>query len=282
VTVEDDLATQIFTVWERMASGWERRNDVTWRASEHVGRQLVDAVDPRPGETVLELAGGIGDTGFLASERVAPGGRVISSDFSPAMVEAARRRGAGLGVENVEYRVLDAQAIDLPDQSVDVVICRWGYMLMPDPGAAFRETHRILGPGGRLAFSVWGSPDANPWAATVARVLVAAGHVNPAPSQPGVFALADPTRIESLVVEAGFQQPEITEVRMRWPFGSFEDYWAFTQDKAGALAMIIERLPEPDQHSVRASVREALGPEADGSFELDGLCLNVSTRSAIR
>ena len=67
---------------------------------------------------------------------------------------------------------------------------------------------------------------------------------------------------------------------MRWPFDSFEDYWAFTLDKAGGLAMVIERLSDDERDSVRASVRRALGSEAKGSFELAGLCLNASTRAA--
>jgi hypothetical protein len=57
VTVESDLASQIFTVWQPMASGRERRNDVTWGAWGHIGRKLVDAADPRAGETTLELDG---------------------------------------------------------------------------------------------------------------------------------------------------------------------------------------------------------------------------------
>ena len=277
----DDLASQIFATWERMAPGWERRRETVWEVTEHIGRQLVDAIAPRPGETILEIAAGPGETGFLASRLVEPGGRVISSDFSPAMVEVARRRGAELGIEGVEFRVLDAQALDLPDSSVDAVICRWGYMLMPDPPTALRETRRVLRPDGRLAFSVWGSPDRNPWAAIVARVLVDADHMDPLPAgRPGIFALADPARIETLAVEAGFAVPGIVEVPMRWPFDSFEDYWAFTLDKAGGLAMVIERLSDDERDSVRASVRRALGSKAEGSFELAGLCLNVSTRAA--
>jgi len=277
----DELARQIFTTWERMAPGWEERRDEIWDVSEHVGRQLVDAIDPRPGETILEIAAGLGDTGFLVAARIAPRGRVISSDFSPAMVDAARRRGAELGIEGVEFCVLDAQALDLPDASVDAVICRWGYMLMPDPGTALRETRRVLTREDRLAFSVWGSPDQNPWAAIVVRALVDAGHMEP-PERggPGIFSLADPARIETLVVEAGFEPPQVVDVPMGWPFDSFQDYWTWTLGKAGALAMIIERLSGDERDAVRASVRDALGSKAAGSFKLDGLCLNAATRAS--
>jgi SAM-dependent methyltransferase len=277
----DDLASIIRATWERMAPGWERRRERTWEVSEHVGRQLVDAVVPRPGETVLELAAGVGDTGFLAAPLVAPGGKVISSDFSPAMVEVAKRRALELGIDGVEFDVLDAQALDLPDWCVDAVVCRWGFMLMPDPAAALRETRRVLRPAGRLAFSVWGPPEGNPWAAIVARELVAAGHMDPpSAGRPGIFALADPAQIETLVVEAGFEPPAITEVPMRWLFDSFDDYWAFTLDKAGALAMVIEKLPAAEQDAVRTATRGALDSKSGGGFELDGLCLNVLTRPA--
>jgi ubiquinone/menaquinone biosynthesis C-methylase UbiE len=80
--------------------------------------------------------------------------RLITTDFSPAMLEAARRRGAELGVANVDYRVIDAERIELHDDSVDGVLCRFWYMLMADPAAAFAETRRVLRPGGRLALAV--------------------------------------------------------------------------------------------------------------------------------
>ena len=81
------------------------------------------------------------------------------------MVEAARGVGTELGLDNVEYRVLDAERMDLEESSVDDVVCRWGYMLMADPALAFAETRRVLRDGGRLAFAVWAAPDRNLWAA---------------------------------------------------------------------------------------------------------------------
>jgi ubiquinone/menaquinone biosynthesis C-methylase UbiE len=88
--------------------------------------------------------------------------RLISSDFSPTMLDEARKRGAERGIENVEYEVIDAVKIELEDDSVDGVLCRFGYMLMHDAEAALAETRRVLRPGGRVAFSVWASPERNP------------------------------------------------------------------------------------------------------------------------
>ena len=107
------------------------------------------------------------------------------------MVDAARRLTDQLGVSGVEHRVIDAEQIELPDASVDAVLCRWGYMLVAEPARAFAETRRVLKPGGRVAFAVWARPDENPWASVVGRVLVAHGALPPPdPSAPGMFSMA--------------------------------------------------------------------------------------------
>jgi ubiquinone/menaquinone biosynthesis C-methylase UbiE len=113
-------------VWEAMAPGWERGRAYIWEVTRAVGERMVAALDPKPGETVLELAAGTGETGFAAARMVGSDGRLFSTDFSPAMVDAARRRGSELGLENVDYRVLDAERMDLPDASIDGVLCRYG------------------------------------------------------------------------------------------------------------------------------------------------------------
>ena len=102
---------------------------------------------------------------MLAAQRIGDDGRLISTDFAQGMVDAAGRFGEKQGLGNVEYRVLDAEKMDLEDSSVDGVLCRFGYMLMADSAAALGETRRVLRDGGRLSFAVWAEPLRNLWAA---------------------------------------------------------------------------------------------------------------------
>ena len=150
----DSYRAESLATWAEMAPGWEGRREWLMGISAPVNDWLLGAVDPQEGESVLELAAGTGDLGFAIAERVGPDGRVISSDFAPEMVDVARRVGAERELGNVRYEVIDAERIDLPDDHVDAVVCRWGYMLMSDPAAALAETRRVLKPGGRLAFAV--------------------------------------------------------------------------------------------------------------------------------
>src|SRR5580693_9960505 len=141
--------------WEEAASGWIARQAAIRELSAPVSHWMIDAVDPQPGQRVLELAAGLGETGFLAAEMVAPVGGLITSDQADAMLDGARKRAGELGLTNVEFQVLNAEWIDLPVASVDVVFCRWGYMLMADPLAALREARRVLRPEGHVALAVW-------------------------------------------------------------------------------------------------------------------------------
>ena len=178
--------------WDRFAGNWEREHDFLWSRTGPLGERLVERLDPQPGDTVLELAAGTGDTGFLAAERIGADGKLISTDFAPAMVEAARRGAEARDLGEAEFRVLDAERMDLDDSSVDGVLCRFGYMLMADPAAALSETRRVLRDGGRLSFAVWGPPDRNLWAAIPGMTMVEQGHMPPPePGAPGIFALGD-------------------------------------------------------------------------------------------
>ncbi len=273
----EDYRQASYDVWEAMAAGWERRHDYIWDASRQIGECMVEALDPKPGESVLELAAGTGETGFAAAAGVGEEGRLISTDFAPGMVEAARRRGEELGLTNVEYRVMDAEKMDLDDDCVDGVLCRWGYMLMADPAAALSETRRVLRERGRVSFAVVGAPERNPWAAIPGKILVEQGHMPP-PEQgaPGIFSMADQGRIRELVAGAGFGELSIEEVEMIWEFDDAADYWRFITEIAGGVAMVIEGLSEQDQTHVRTDVEQRIETlRSSGGYEIEGLTFNV-------
>jgi SAM-dependent methyltransferase len=222
---------------------------------------MVDLLDPKPGETVLEIAAGTGDTGFLAADRIGPSGRLLSSDLVPGMVAAAERRASELGVSNVDFRALDAQELDLPDDSVDGILCRWGYMLVPEPSVAFAETRRVLRRGGRVSFAVWGTADENPWAAAIGRVLVSSGQMDrPEPDAPGPFRLADPERVRALVEGAGLGLVVQEEVPLTWRYASFDEYWDVSRDLSRMLSTALSAMSEREADDVRTHVREALDP----------------------
>jgi SAM-dependent methyltransferase len=262
-----------------MAPGWERDRAFLWDVSRRVSAQLISALAPEPGDTILELAAGTGETGFAAASMIAPDGQLISTDFSPEMVEAARRRAVELGLGNVDFRVMDAERMDLRDASVDGVLCRWGFMLMADPAAAFAETRRVLREGGRLSFSVWGAPDRNPWASISGAAMVKHGHMPPPePGAPGIFGMPDPDRIRELVAGAGFADPEIVEVPVEWRFEDFDRYWRFICELAGALALVIATLGTDQKEEVRETIRaEAEAFRSGKGYSMPGLCLNTAT-----
>jgi SAM-dependent methyltransferase len=275
--VADDYRSRSYATWEAMALGWERERAELWETTHVVGEWMVQKLAPEPGQTILELAAGPGDTGFLAARLLGDSGRLISTDFSPAMVEVARRRGAELGLANVEHRLLDAEQMDLESDSVDGVLCRWGYMLMADPEAAFRETRRVLRPGGRLVFSVWGPPERNPWALP-GRILVERGLMPPPQlGVPGLFSMADPRHITELATAAGFAEPEIEEQEVVWAFEDFDAYWRFITDLAGALSMVLAQVSDDERDDIRHDVEERVAPfQSDDGLAFPGLCLNAA------
>jgi SAM-dependent methyltransferase len=259
------------THWEEAAAGWVARQASIRELSAPVSHWMIDAVQPQPGQRVLELAAGLGETGFLAAELVAPVGGLITSDQADAMLEGARRRAGELGLTNVEFQVLNAEWIDLPVASVDAVLCRWGYMLMVDPAAALAETRRVLRSGGRLGLAVWDALEHNPWAQIPAGELVRRGLTEPPqPGAPGPFALGEKRRLRELLEQAGFTEVWVEPLELRQRVASFDEFWETTLDIARSFHDAVLARPEPEIAEIRSVLAAAFEPftAADGALEI--------------
>jgi SAM-dependent methyltransferase len=256
--------------WATTAAGWERYADAFRRDTMPVTAWMLDHAQPQPGDTVLDLAAGIGDTGYLAAELVAPNGQLITSDFVPEMLSAAQRRAEALGVANVRFRQIDAEAIDQPAASLDVVLCRWGYMLMADGEAALRDTRRVLRPGGRLALAAWAEPEVNPWSVLLVEELIARGHAEPTPPGPGQFAWAPEGVVAENLEVAGFVDYEVAAVDFAMRYPSARGWW----DEQAAMSMRLRdaaaRMGRDEIDEVVAALEQRAAPwtQDDGSLAL--------------
>jgi SAM-dependent methyltransferase len=277
----DDLRARSRERWERQASIWERDRAWFQAAVAPVSHAMIEALNPQPGHVVLEAAAGLGDTGLLVAELVHPGGKVILSDGAEGMVEAAKRHAAERGIVNVEVTPMELEWLDMSAASVDGILVRFGYMLVPDPETALRDARRVLRPGGRISLAVWDRVEDNPWLGVGTGILAAHGLTEPfSPEnpEPGPFSLADREQLDELLGATGFVLPEIerVDVAFRSPSAQAarEHFVTFSDRATTALAGATEE----QRAAVHAEIEEAFagypdpeGPE--GAVALPGAVL---------
>ena len=267
MALPDDFRLQSRKRWDAQAAGWESQRDALRTSTMPVSAWLIDALDPQPGQTLLELAAGTGDTGLLAAELVAPTGEVVVSDFSVEMLSAARRRAEELGVTNARFKQIDAEtSIDVAAASIDGVLCRWGFMLMAEPGVALSGARRVLKPGGRLALAAWGGPEANRWSSLLSEALVDRGLAEaPDPAAPGQFAWAREGVIAEHLDDAGFVEHHVEALDFTMDYASPEGWWEAQTRLSSRLTTAIAAAPAEAVAEVKAAVlaaaAEFAGPE---------------------
>ena len=260
--------------WRSVAGGWERRRELIWTTTRPVAERLVDLLEPRPGQVILELAAGPGDTGFSALPRLLPGGRLVTTDVAPEMLDAARRRAAELGLEDVSFAVEDAAALTFDDDAFDGILCRWGLMLIPDMDAAAAEMRRVARPGGRVALAVWASPDANEWMTASGRAALELGLTEPPdPEAPGPFRLSGEGALEAVLSGAGLSVQAIEDVPLMWHASSVDEWWEISTDMSRLLALLRAQLTDDQLADVRQAAERRLARylDPDGTLAVPSL-----------
>jgi len=278
----DEQRAGILDGWEHAAAGWGRRAQRVRDWGMPVSTWMIEQLSLQPGQRLLELAAGPGDTGFLAAELIAPGGTLISSDATEGMLEVARQRAGDLDLSSVklEFKQLEIEWIDLPTASVDAILCRWAYMLTVDPEAGMREARRVLAPGGRIALAVWDGPEANPWATIPTDALIQGGYIEPIDRavSAGIFSLADPQRLQEMLEEAGFVDVLVESIDLTRAYDRFDKFWDESLELSPSLSVALERLTDEQREDVRRRAAALAQPftESDGATHLPGISLVAS------
>lgn len=246
--------------WDSAAPGWKHWWQVAEPALRPVSNRMMELADIRPGQRVLDVATGIGAPAVTAARRVGPTGRVIATDIALQMLDIGRKRALELGLDNIAFREMDAEALELPESSFDAILCRFGLMFLPNLQTALREMRKLLVPGGHLSAAVWGPPHKVPF--TSVPVTVALRELDaPAPpaEQPGPFRLADVEALKRVLRQAGFAHIYTEPMRVTFEWCSLDEFVSFHQEILTQLNALLARYPGERQEEVWQAIAEAAG-----------------------
>ncbi len=157
----DDLKRAEHRDWNARGPAWAKWAEPLAKLAERMNMPLVEAAALQPGLRVLDLASGAGEPALQIARAVGPSGQVVATDLADAMLEGAQRRAAAEGLAQMKTQVADMEALPFADAAFDRVTCRFGIMFAPDTAKALAEARRVLKPGGRAAYLVWGALEAN-------------------------------------------------------------------------------------------------------------------------
>ena len=256
--------------WDRAAPVWRKYDESLRRGSEPLTLRLLDLAAIQPGQRVLDIASGTGEPGLPAAEIVGPSGFVLLTDQSQEMLAVARDKARTRGLENVAFRVCDAELLELDPESFDAALCRGALPLMPDPVAVLRVAYEALKPGGRIALTLGGRLEANPYF-TVPFTILRKYTPLPryAPSVP--LYSSDPDRVRYILSEAGFRELQFELVEhVPMEFESGREYWEYMRVFA-QVASVLAQIPADRHEKIGEEVASlATGGDPDGNVALKG------------
>ncbi len=248
--------------WTVKSEAWNRWADHLAELAARLNEPLIAAAEIAPGQEVLDLASGIGEPALTTARRVAPGGRVTATDLVPEMLAGAKRRAAEAGIDNMRFEIADMEALPFDDAAFDRVMCRFGIMFCPRADRALAEARRVLRPGGRAAFMVWGPREDNTLFDVVQRV---APDFVPAPPFAGEltpFRFGVAGSLADAMRAAGFAEVEEQELRFAPTPPAGGPFWR--QNLEMSFGRLLDQLSDDERAALDAALERAFEPYRDG------------------
>jgi ubiquinone/menaquinone biosynthesis C-methylase UbiE len=270
VRVFDPVAYKTTTrqQWENAAEAWHRWGPTLEAWLGGATETMLDLAGVTDGTRVLDVAAGAGGQTIAAAQRVGPGGAVVATDISPAILEYAEAEARKARLSNVATQVMDGEELEVELGSFDAVISRVGLIYFPDQQKALGGMRRALRDGGRVAAIVYSTPDRNQFfSVPVSIIRRRASLPPPSPGQPGPFSLGTPGVIEAALEKAGFHDVETRLIEAPLRLASATECVRFEKESFGALHQMLSGLSEPEREEAWVEIEDALARfESPGGF----------------
>jgi SAM-dependent methyltransferase len=253
---------------------WAREQVKRDRDHAPITKAVLDLAAPKPGERVLDLGCGSGTTTLLLADAVGTTGSVTAIDLSAPMLEVARHRAEENG-SRARFTEADATDYAFMPHDFDLVFSQFGVMFFADPVAAFSNVRRAMKEGARIVFACWRHPFENPWATVpenAARPFLPPAPPAP-PDAPGRYSFADPDRVKSVLLQAGFHAPDLRKFDCRIHLGDTPEEAASSSIDTGPLMRTLADVSA----ETRAKVREAVAARLSQELGPGGISLTAGT-----
>ncbi len=254
--------------WSERAAKWRRWHPILTEWWQSVTDLLIDWTEPAPGMRILDIASGTGEPALSLALRVGPDGLVTATDVIPEMVEIAKENAEQQGITNMCAQEADAGALPFPDASFDRVTCRFGVMYFPDVPGALREVRRVLRPGGRAVFAVWGPLEQIDYLTSTLSVLLR-DHPSPppapAPDAPHPLKFAHAGTLSTALHAAGYVnvREETRIVPLPWP-GTPEEFLGYIRSDMVTFDTLLLQIPPARQGAALDEVFTSIRQYDDG------------------
>lgn len=245
--------------------------------------ELVRRLAPQPGERVVDVGCGAGDTTLALAELVRGHGFVLGVDVSRPMLQRATARAANTPEYPIRFVEADAAGHAFERGGFDALFSRFGVMFFADPAAAFANMRRALKPGGRLAFACWRDRRENAW--VTLPVAAARKHLSelppaPGPDEPGPFAFADSARIQRILTSAGFTAIQCEKFDPLLIYGDGTRAAAEYLTQMGPIGSVLQDHPEALRQQVADTLAGLLEDKREaGALRLSAAVWIVTARS---
>lgn len=273
----NEIREQQKETWNKFSTGWKKWDDFTMNFLKPMGDLIIKELDIKETDEVLDVACGTGEPG-LTIAGMAKKGKVTGTDISDKMLKIAKEIAESKGIKNYETKSCDVCELPFDENTFDKISCRMGFMFFPDMQLASDEMFRVLKSGGKMATSVWTTPDRNPWSARIMSIINSNMQIPPPPAgAPGMFRCGTAGFIKEIMEKSGFKEVKEQPVNSTVAYENFEHFWVMLNDVTAPVVSALSKADDATKEKIKNETANVLDSYKSGDkIEMSFQALVVS------